>query len=108
MQAGDARARDIYETLGVYLGYALAQLASVYDFRYVLVLGRVMSGPGGDIMLDKARQVLGADFPALASRIDLRMPGELDRRHGQAIAAASLPDRAATAGSGVGSAMRAY
>ena len=108
MQAGDARARDIYETLGVYLGYALAQLASVYDFRYVLVLGRVMSGPGGDIMLDKARQVLGADFPALASRIDLRMPGELDRRHGQAIAAASLPDRAATAGSGVCSAMRAY
>jgi predicted NBD/HSP70 family sugar kinase len=97
MQAGDPGARAIYETLGVYLGYALAQLATVYDFRYVLVLGRVTSGPGGDVMLDHARQVLHVDFPDLASRVELRVPGEVDRRHGQAIAAASLPDRAESA-----------
>jgi hypothetical protein len=31
--AGDPRAKEIYQTLGFYLGYALGQLASVYDFR---------------------------------------------------------------------------
>jgi predicted NBD/HSP70 family sugar kinase len=93
MAAGDRRARRIYETLGVYLGYALAQFATVYDFRHVLLLGRVTSGEGGDVMLNMAREVLRVDFPELASRIDLRMPNEHEKRHGQAIAAASLPDR---------------
>jgi predicted NBD/HSP70 family sugar kinase len=96
MEVGDPRARKIYETLGVYLGYALPELATVYDFRHVLVLGRVTSGPGGDVMLDRAREVLRVDFPELATRLDLRMPGEQDKRHGQAIAAASLPDRRET------------
>ena len=93
MQAGDARAIDVYLTLGAYLGYALAHLASVYDFGHVLVLGRVTSGPGGAIMLDTAREVLRADFPELAARVDMQMPGEKEKRHGQAIAAASLPER---------------
>jgi predicted NBD/HSP70 family sugar kinase len=93
MEAGDSRARDIYQTLGAYLGYALAQLATVYDFRHVLVLGRVTSGSGGDVMLETAREALRADFPELAFRIDLRMPSEHEKRHGQAAAAASLPAR---------------
>jgi len=93
MQAGDRRAVDVYLTLGAYLGYALAHLASVYDFGHVLVLGRVTSGPGGAIMLDTAREVLRADFPELAAHVDLQMPGEKEKRHGQAIAAASLPAR---------------
>ncbi len=97
MTAGDHRAYRIYETLGAYLGYALPQYASVYDFHHVLVLGRVTSGRGGDVMLETARAVLQADFPELASKIDLRMPGEQEKRHGQAIAAASLPDRGETA-----------
>ena len=63
----------------------------------MLVLGRVTSGPGGDVMLDTAREVLRADFPELAAAIDLRMPGEKEKRHGQAIAAASLPDTGQTA-----------
>jgi hypothetical protein len=57
----------------------------------VYVDNRVTSGPGGAIMLDVAREVLRADFPELAARVDLRMPSEMDKRHGQAIAAASLP-----------------
>jgi predicted NBD/HSP70 family sugar kinase len=93
MQAGDARARDIYQTVGAYLGYTLAHLANVYDFRHVLVLGRVTSGPGGAVMLDTAREALRVDFPELASRFDLGMPGEKEKRHGQAAAAASLPAR---------------
>ncbi len=93
MLKGDERAVDVYLTLGAYLGYALAHLATVYDFRHVLVLGRVTSGQGGAVMLDTAREVLRVEFPELAARVDLRMPGEKDKRHGQAIAAASLPAR---------------
>jgi predicted NBD/HSP70 family sugar kinase len=91
MATGDPRAVDIYQTVGAYLGYAIAHLANVYDFRYVLVLGRVTSGGGGAVMIDTARTALRADFPELAARIELRMPGEKEKRHGQAMAAASLP-----------------
>jgi len=93
MEAGDRRAVAVYLTLGAYLGYALAHLANVYDFGHVLVLGRVTSGPGGAIMIATALEVLRADFPELAARVDLSMPSEKEKRHGQAIAAASLPAR---------------
>jgi predicted NBD/HSP70 family sugar kinase len=91
MKDGDARARRIYETLGAYLGYSVAHFADFYDFRHVLVLGRVTSGPGGDVMIGVARQVLRTEFPALAERTAFHLPDEKDKRHGQAIAAASLP-----------------
>jgi hypothetical protein len=55
------------------------------------VLGRVTSGEGGEVILAEARQVLKDEFPALAEEIRLRTPDEKDKRHGQAIAAASLP-----------------
>ena len=69
MAAGDSARRDVYQTLGRYLGYAVAHLADVYDFRHVLVLGRVTSGPGGALILAAARDVLRADFPELAARV---------------------------------------
>jgi hypothetical protein len=52
-------------------------------------MGRVTSGTGGDVIIERARAVLRDDFPAL--RIDLVVPDEKDKRHGQAVAAASLP-----------------
>ena len=55
------------------------------------MLGRVTSGEGGDIIVDEAARVLKDEFPALAEHIRLRTPDEKDKRHGQAIAAASLP-----------------
>ena len=91
MAAGDARARRIYETIGVCFGYAIAHYADFYDLRNLLVLGRVTSGPGGELLLAKAGEVLAAEFPDLAERVRLRTPSETDKRHGQAIAAASLP-----------------
>jgi len=91
MLDGDLRARKIYKTLGTYLGYGVAHFASFYEIRHVLVLGRVTSGPGGDDMVAGAREVLDVEFPELAERIAFHMPGEHDKRHGQAIAAASLP-----------------
>jgi predicted NBD/HSP70 family sugar kinase len=91
MLEGDGRARKIYETIGTYLGYGVAHFAAFYEIRHVLVLGRVTSGPGGDDIVAHARKVLEIEFPDLAERIQFQMPGEHDKRHGQAIAAASLP-----------------
>jgi len=86
-----ASARSIYETIGVYLGHALPLYAGFYDMRHVLLLGRVTSGRGGGILLDRAREVLGSDYPELADKIELHLPDEKSRRVGQAVAAASLP-----------------
>jgi len=91
MAADDYRARKIYETIGAYLGYTVAHLADFYDFRHLLILGRVTSGRGGDLILEGARTVLKSEFPELAARVTLHMPGEKEKRHGQAMAAASLP-----------------
>jgi predicted NBD/HSP70 family sugar kinase len=91
MAADDAGARAIYETLGVCFGYALAHFAEFYELRHVLLLGRVTSGRGGEIILEEARRVLDMEFPSLSETIRMSMPDEKDKRHGQAIAAASLP-----------------
>jgi predicted NBD/HSP70 family sugar kinase len=91
MAKGDYRARKIYQTIGTYLGYGVAHFAQFYDLRHVLVLGRVTSGPGGDIICRGAREVLEAEFPELEQLISFHVPDEKDKRHGQAIAAASLP-----------------
>jgi predicted NBD/HSP70 family sugar kinase len=86
-----ASARSIYETIGVYLAHALPLYAGFYDMQHVLVLGRVTSGRGGGILLDRTREVLGSDYPELAEKIALHLPDEKSRRVGQAVAAASLP-----------------
>lgn len=89
---GHAGARQIYDTIGTYLGYGVAHFADFYDIAHVLVLGRVTSGPGGDDIVNGARHVLETEFPDLAARITFHVPDEKDKRHGQAIAAASLPE----------------
>lgn len=91
MARGDERAQKIYETIGVYLGYAIPHYAEFFDFEHMLILGRVTTGSGGDIVLSKAREVLNAEFPRLAEHITLHVPDEKTRRVGQAVAAASLP-----------------
>ena len=91
MLDSDARARDIYTTIGTYLGYGVAHFAGFYDLRHVLVLGRVTSGPGGDDIVNRAREVLRVEFPELARHVEFHVPDEHEKRHGQAIAAASLP-----------------
>jgi predicted NBD/HSP70 family sugar kinase len=91
MAMNDPRARKVYETIGSYLGYGIAHYADYYNLRHLLILGRVTSGVGGGIILSKARKTLVAEFPELAGKIAFHVPGEKDKRHGQAIAAASLP-----------------
>jgi predicted NBD/HSP70 family sugar kinase len=88
---GDPRARSIYETIGVYLGYSIAWYARWYDLRHLVVLGRVTSGAGGGVIVATARMVLADEFPEIAARVAMSTPDEQFKRHGQAIAAASLP-----------------
>ncbi|MGH9339303.1 MAG: ROK family protein [Acidobacteriota bacterium] len=91
VEAGADRAPKIYETIGVYLGYAVALYAEFYEVRHLLVLGRVLSGAGGELIVATARQVLLGEFPEVAEKVRLHMPGEQEKRLGQAVAAATLP-----------------
>ena len=91
MDAGDEGALKIYDAIGIYLGYTLAHYAEFYEFQYVLLLGRVTTGPGGEHIIERSKEVMEAEFPDLAKRVKFHIPDETEKRHGQAIAAASLP-----------------
>ncbi len=94
MEAGDPAAAEIYASIGVYLGHSLAYYFDLYGCRHVLLLGRVMSGRGGDLILAKAKRVLSDEYPELTGRITPSLPDEKFRRVGQSTAAASLPELA--------------
>jgi predicted NBD/HSP70 family sugar kinase len=91
MGVGDPRAEAIYRTIGAYLGHSIPWFARWYPFESLLVLGRVSSGPGGEVILDRASRILAEESPDLWSRVRFVTPDETFKRHGQAIAAASLP-----------------
>ena len=91
-QSGDPRAEAVYESIGVWLGYAVAHYAEFYDLRDILLLGGVTSSPGGERLLAQAERVLAEEAPEIAARVTLRLPEETGRRHRQAVAAASLPE----------------
>ena len=91
MSEDHPEAKKIFTTIGTYFGYAIAHYTDFYDVENVLILGRVTSGKGGEIILSEAKKVLEAEFPEIAGKISFSTPNEKDKRHGQAIAAASLP-----------------
>lgn len=90
MAEGNEMARQIYSDIGVYLGYAIPYYCEFYKIKHLLLLGRVTSGEGGTIIMEKAKEVLKAEFPQYAD-INITMPDESNKRVGQSIAAASLP-----------------
>lgn len=92
LQAGHEGARKIWESMGIYLGYALAHYAEFYELRHTLILGRCTSGDGGDIIIKEALNVLRQEFPEIAECVNIQLPDEKSRRVGQSIAAASLPE----------------
>ncbi len=92
LEAGHEGAVNIWKSIGIFLGYGLAHYADFYPLKHVLILGRVTSGVGGDLILAGAREVLAAEFPDLAARLQVQLPDEKSRRVGQSIAAASLPE----------------
>lgn len=92
MKSGDDRAVKVYETIGVYFGYAVAYYALFYDIKHVLLMGRVSSGDGGTVLFKEANRVLKDEFPELNKCLQIHLPDESSRRVGQSIAAASLPN----------------
>jgi predicted NBD/HSP70 family sugar kinase len=91
LEAGDPAPRQVWDAIGIYLGYALGLYSEFYELKHVLILGRVTSGSGGDIILSRAREVLAAEYPEVAAGARISLPDEKSRRVGQAVAAASLP-----------------
>ena len=85
-------AADVYLSIGTYLGHTLAYYHDLYDCRHVLLLGRVMSGKGGDIILEEAQRVIADEYPELVGKLLPSLPDEKFRRVGQSAAAASLPE----------------
>jgi len=90
MAAGNPRADLVYRTVGTYFGHGLLTYREHYDLDHLLLLGRVMTGAGGDVVIETARAVLAAEDPAAAEGIVFHVADERQKRHGQAVAAASL------------------
>ena len=92
MAEDDERAAKVYESIGVYLGHTLAYYYDLYSFKHVLLLGRVMSGKGGDLILAKCKDVLSDEYSEISAKINIALPDEKFRRVGQSMAAASLAE----------------
>jgi predicted NBD/HSP70 family sugar kinase len=88
--ASEPQCRKLYETVGVYLGYGLAQYCEFYKIDHVMILGRVSKGAGGDLMLSVAKKVLETEFPEFAG-IQFHTADDHFKAVGQCIAAAALP-----------------
>ncbi len=92
MEADDERAAKVYRSIGVYLAHTLVYYHDLYGCKHILLLGRVMSGKGGDLILDTCKQVLAEEYPELSEFLRPSPPDEKFRRVGQSMAAASLPE----------------
>jgi len=92
MEEDDARAVAVFETIGAYLAYTTVLYAQFYNLEYMMLLGRVMSGKGGDTILRVCKEILADEYPTLAAKCSVMLPDEKMRRVGQSVAAASLPE----------------
>ena len=91
MQQNNPRATAIFETIGAYLAYTVVLYSQFYDLEYLMLLGRVMSGKGGETILQVCCDILADEYPELAAKCCVTLPDEKMRRVGQSVAAASLP-----------------
>ena len=92
MEQDDPRAEEIYDSIGAYLAYTVALYSRFYEIQHLIVLGRVMSGKGGNRILASCQAILEAEYPQLARSVRVMLPDEKTRRVGQSVAAASLPE----------------
>ena len=92
MEEGSNAAASVYRSIGTYLGHTLAYYHELYGCKHVLLLGRVMSGKGGDLILSEAKRVLADEYPDCCNKLLPALPDEKSRRVGQSVAAASLPE----------------
>lgn len=91
MEKGDEKALKVYLMIGRYLANAVPWYREFYDFSNLMILGRVTSGLGGEVILETARMGLQALDPAMAEEVEIFMPDEKARRLGQSVAAAQIP-----------------
>ena len=91
-QEGHEGALDVFTDIGCYLAHTLSLYAQFYDLKYLLVLGRVASGVGGDRIVARCKEILAQEYPQLAETVTVMLPDEKTRRVGQSVAAASLPE----------------
>ena len=84
-------AQAIFETIGAYFAYTVVLYAQFYDLKHIMLMGRVMSGKGGDTILRVCNEILAEEYPELAAKCEVILPDEKTRRVGQSAAAASLP-----------------
>ena len=92
MEAEDSRAKKVYANIGCYLAHTLPLYRLFYNIKHILLLGRVMSGKGGDIILAECKRILAGEYPELSREVNIWLPNENTRRVGQSVAAASLPE----------------
>lgn len=92
MESDDPRAQAVFKDIGAYLAYTVVLYNRFYDIRHLMLLGRVMSGKGGDTILSTCQQILKDEFTDLYEKVEVMLPDENTRRVGQSAAAASLPD----------------
>ena len=91
MAEDDPRAVAIFETIGAYLAYTVVLYSQFYNIEHMMLMGRVMSGKGGDTILDVCNKILAEEYPELHKKCEVMLPDEKTRRVGQSFAAASLP-----------------
>ena len=91
MEKGDDKAVKVYLEIGRFLAHAIPWYNEFYDYENMMILGRVTSGLGGEIILESAKRMLKDVYPEWAEKIDIFMPDEKARRLGQSVAAAQIP-----------------
>ena len=87
---GNEKAAAIFRSIGCYLGHTTPYYYEIFKADCFLLLGRVVSGKGGDIILETASRILREEYPDIP--VEIMLPDEKTRRLGQAVAAASLPE----------------
>lgn len=85
---GDARAKMVYDTIGICLGYSIPLYRYFYGMDSVLLLGGVTSGKAGAHIAAQARMILRTEF---GDDTELFLPDERLRLTGQAQIVAALP-----------------
>ena len=86
VQKGDERALGVFSELGRMLGLTLPWYRRLLGCRNVLLLGRVISGAGGERLVEACR----TELRRAGEEMELFLPEESLRRVGQAAAAALL------------------
>jgi len=91
MNKGDSRTTRIFTYMGCCFAHMLPLADLFLDIEHVYLIGRLVSGKGGEVFVQECQRVLNEDYPDHAAKMTLWLPDENDRRVSQSVAAASLP-----------------